>query len=286
MNQFIGRVCILGAPQKYFKIINMKSMEKNVVEQLFTLKYADRKGEGSISLVKPLKFSHGIIDVKYEYDPELSAPYCLITCIFDEGYEEGYEDNIAFYSGDTQLLQIRVKNQPDSVLYQLEKTWAEYYGACTPHILAPIVKAQNLNVRIVSRLRKYKDVHISGSIMEDFQKALQALLDLLKDKNALAVYISERDESFKSLYKAQEEERKKQQKKGKRKKKKTEVEELAQHQANARNTKISSITIICILVFFISIGLLIGGMVVSSTIMCWLGFVGIVGSLVCGLSFD
>ena len=93
-------------------------MEKNVVEQLFTLKYADRKGEGSISLVKPLKFSHGIIDVKYEYDPELSAPYCLITCIFDEGYEEGYEDNIAFYSGDTQLLQIRVKNQPDSVLYQ------------------------------------------------------------------------------------------------------------------------------------------------------------------------
>ena len=122
--------------------------------------------------------------------------------------------------------------------------------------------------------------------MEDFQKALQALLDLLKDKNALAVYISERDESFKSLYKAQEEERKKQQKKGKRKKKQTEVEELAQHQANARNTKISSIIIICILVFFISIGLLIGGMVVSSTIMCWLGFVGIVGSLVCGLSFD
>lgn len=209
-------------------------MPKKIDEKRITLKYADEKGEGYISLANPLEFAHGYIDIKYRYDAKLNSSFDII-CEFDEVCEDGYEDFIIFYSGEIQLLPIRVKNKPEYSLselwYMSEEEKAKSLGWCTCKVLAPIVVANDLNLRINSRVRKLEDIKLCGSIMEEFQKSLQVLNDLIKDKQTLATYISEHDESFKKLYEATEKERKEEEKEIKRQKAIERREQKAREEA-------------------------------------------------------
>lgn len=207
-------------------------MAKKKTEELLKIEYGEEKGRGSITITNPLQFAHGKVYFETVYSPESMDSTVRLICKFKEECEEAYADEIVFYDGDKVLKTIRVKNF-DAEKYKgdVDKMLKEVFHLYEPKQILYLLTAQNLNLRLVSRLRKYDDVKIEGSEIKEFQRALQALVDLVSDQQAYVQYVCQHDDSFESLYNAQKETKKQKKQAEKQEEKKQQAAERRERKA-------------------------------------------------------
>lgn len=187
-------------------------MAKKKTEEFLKIEYGEEKGRGTITFTNPLQFAHGKIYFESKYSPKSVDSTVRFGCEFEEGCEHAYADELVFYDGDKVLKTIRRHKTSEhfteeynrfiiSELHDFDETYE-------PKQILDLLTAQNLNLRLVSRVRKYDDVKIAGSEMKEFQYALQALVELVSNQQAHVQYICQHDDSFESLYNAQKVEKK------------------------------------------------------------------------------
>ena len=222
-------------------------MAKKKTEEFLKIEYGEEKGRGTITFTNPLQFAHGKIYFESVYAPDSVDSTIRLICKFEEECEGAYADEIVFYDGDKILKTIRVKNfDADKYKGDIDKMIKEVFHFYEPKQISYLLAAQSLNLRIVSKVRKYDDVKIAGSEMKEFQYALQALVDLVSNQQAHVQYICQHDDSFESLYngqkvekeqkrQAEKQEEKKQQAAERRERKaRQEAEEKARHRARVK----------------------------------------------------
>lgn len=259
-------------------------MAKKKTEELLKIEYGEEKGRGTITFTNPLQFAHGKIYFEAVYAPDSVDSTVRLICKFKEECEEAYADEIVFYDGDKVLKTIRVKNF-DAEKYKgdVDKMLKEVFHLYEPKQILYLLTAQNLNLRLVSRVRKYDDVKIAGSEMKEFQSALQALVDLVSNQQAHVQYICQHDDSFESLYNAQKVENKQKKQAEKKQQAAEQRERKARQEAEEKARQRARVKIV------IGLLILIAGIygLYKGFVICWANDESNFGSglLILGISF-